>query len=705
MQRVTTTAWALAVLAVAMWTALPVGAQTATPTQPSAEPGAGGYAGGVAGRVNVEIEDRTGVRSGEQPATAEPSIVEPSGAASGTPAGPAPSGAGADTTVRAIKGSKPVTVEGSATFDPILAKEVEYPELPDVGDPIDHPPTPAPVTEFLTYVAESTGWNVVSSPGLSEMTVQIMLKGVRPKAAMEMLQFSGIYYEFDPTTQTLFVMPVEEYLQRRYGALEQAEFRVSYADVTDVEQVLKALMSKTGRLISDPRTGHILVWDTAANIDQMEAAIRRIDVPLEPLVIPLKYVLAEDLLESVEAMLSERGLVQADPRGNTLVVTDLPSRQAEIVKVVEALDHRIQTRSWRLDYVEAKTVLERLEAIIPEEGAVVTMDDDLHQVSVTGPPERLAEVDELIKAWDVPPRQVQIEAFIVTANSTVTRNFGIDWAYFDDIGGTAVAIFSGDQTANPLVQPSDGQRISIGRLPYQLPLRNPLTNQVITDVNGQTVVDPDFRGNHIAAVLDYLNQQGELRILQRPRVTVHDGQTATFERKTRIPYQNVGSSVYGPGTAGADFDSNYVIPLQVEFIDVGTILEVEPRITGQGTILLDIAAEDSSAEVVNVVAGDRVSTIPQKSENTTQTQVLVHDGQTIVIGGLRSDSYEDQETRVPGFGEVPLLGRLFKKTEKRREERELLIFLTRRSWKVSLIRRRNASRTPTQSLRNGFEKA
>src|SRR5690606_9663077 len=157
--------------------------------------------------------------------------------------------------------------------------------------------------------------------------------------------------------------------------------------------------------------------------------VARLDVPLEARVIPLKYMRAEEVIESVAAMLTERGTVQADPRVNTLVVTDLPARQEEIARIVEALDRKLDTRTWHLSYVDPDTVQERRESIFPEEVATSTADEDRRQVSVTGTADIIEQADEVIRSWDIKPRQVRIEAYLVTADVSVTRNFGISWAY------------------------------------------------------------------------------------------------------------------------------------------------------------------------------------------------------------------------------------------------------------------------------------
>lgn len=632
-----------------------------SPTQPAPVPTSERFVSEVAGSV-----------AGPAAGSAETGEARPSTSSSST-AQPA-----ANKNVQVRKQPRrPVTVEGPASFNAHADAPLVYPELPETGEMLTDLPSEGPLVDFLPAISEATGWNVVASSGLNDLTVHFWLKKATPKQALEMLEFTGVYYDFNERTNTLYVMTVEEYLERQYGAIRSEEIVVEHADVIDMEQTLAALKSANGRLVSDPRTGRILVWDTEANIGQMREAVKRLDVPLKPRVFPLKYVQAENLLDSVELMLSERGIVQADPRVNTLVVTDLPSRIEEVARLVEALDRKVATRTWTIGYADVETIQERLESIIPEESGIVTIDKDTHQVSVTALPERIELAAELIAEWDVQPRQVQIEAYLVSADTTVTRNFGIDWAYFDSVGGRAFGIMSGGKVSAPYELPEDGQRISLGRLPYTIPMRNFYAEGgVQRDINGKVVPDPEFQGDNLSVVLDYLNQTGKITILSKPRVTVKDGLEASFERTEELPYQNVGFSTYGLNTNSGNNITSNIIPLQVETVEVGTVLTVKPRIAEDGNIVMEIEAEDSTAERVPVLVGDRVSTIPQKRQNRAETSVVIHDGQTIVIGGLRSASYNDSVERVPVLGELPIVGRLFKSTEKERKERDLLVFLT-----------------------------
>lgn len=597
------------------------------------------------------------------------------------------------TAVQSIRSERrQVTVGGQGAFEPILHKKLPVTALPDVGDAISINATDAPtsVIEVLDTVARATGWNVVASEGIEQKQVRFWVTDVKPRQVMEVLRFNGIHYEFDPETKFLYVMLDGEFLEREYGETRYHEFTIRHADVVDMESILTGLMSQTGRLISDPRTGNILVWDTQANLDAMKEALARLDVPLEPRVFELKYLAAEDLLDTIESMLSERGIAQADPRTNSIVVTDLPSRQDQIGQVLESLDQKLITKTWTLRYASAESVMERLENLIPEEIGTITIDKDTHQVSLTSIPSRVEEVDAMIREWDQKGRQVQIEAFLVSARTSVMRDLSIDWSYFDEIGGTPFSLQSGDSRPDYTSAPASGQRANVGRLPYRAFLRDPITGSLFQELSnpggreagnttGNYILDPEFKGNRVAVVLDYLDSTGKLSILARPRVTVQDGKEAVFENTTDRPFQSVGFTSFGGVVVNDNVQDNIssrVVPGSIEFVKVGTILKVKPRINDEAKILMDIETEESTAEDKVILAAGLASTVPEKTQNKAETQVLVNDGQTIVIGGLRAVTLTDDVEKVPLLGDIPFVGRLFKSTKKDHLDRELAVFLT-----------------------------
>ncbi len=588
-------------------------------------------------------------------------------------AGEAPSGFGVRAqerpTVRTIKSGGAGARAGGqrSPYEPVLNNPVPFVELPTGGQRVSFSASAGPLAlrELLDMVALATDWNIAATEEAEKMQVRIWVNEVEARMALEILQRQGIFYEWDEENKLLTVMTQEEYLQSQYGGLKRQEFSVQYADVTDMESILTSLLSPIGRIVVDPRTGNVIVWDTDDNLTEMERVTKSLDQPLEPRIFHLDYIDTDSILDSVETVLSERGIAHADPRSNTVIVTDLPTRLEQIANVIEALDAQVETRTWTLDYVDEEAISERLEFIVPEEMGGISYDEKTHQISVTAIPTRLQEVDELIEAWDVKPKQVHIKAFIVSAGTDLTRNFGINWAYFDELNGTPFSLQRGTVSADFLNNELTGERFRIGQFPNAVPEYFPGTTTPMTDLEGNTIID-HFRGDDVAVMLEYLHQTKELQILSRPAVTVRDGETAVFEDTEDQPYQEGGYST----RAGSD----YIIPLRVQFLQVGTILEVTPRINEDNNVLMEIRAESSQPgkAAQSKITGE----IPGKKQSAAETLVMAKTGQTIIIGGLQSTSSNDNIDKVPLLGDLPLVGKLFKTTNRTRKDGELMIFLT-----------------------------
>jgi type II secretory pathway component GspD/PulD (secretin) len=641
---------------------------------------------GIASDARGAMSAQSTVTTPEGGGMDQPVLDQGSRSATGTPSQPSMG----VRTVGAGARRAPASI-GEQDWQPMLDNEVPEAAVPDEGQSISINGSVAiPVIEVLDQLQLATGWSIISSPGLEELSVRFWAENVSPRVLLKILREKGIYYEFDADTNLLYVMHETEYLEREYGKLTPAEFTIQHADVIDMESQLRALMSPAGKMIPDPRTGQILVWDTQDNLEAMNEAVLQLDVPLEPQVFPIQYLSADALLDSISAILSERGVAHADPITNTIIVSDLPTRQSQIAKMLASLDVKLDSRTWTLSYAAPEDLAERLEGVLPEDTGFISTDEDTHQITVQATTARIDEIDALITAWDVRQQQVEIAAFLVTADVDVMRSFGIDWSYFGDISGVPVAFQRGSSSPNYTAPgPDSGQRASIGRLPYQEFLRDPITGarRVFlddSDGNGaapdgdEFILDPRFKGNRVAAVLDYLDQTDDLDILARPRVTVQDGEEALFQRIQQRAYQSFGFNTGGvvTGTDTTNINVNRVSPGRVEFVEVGVVLKVLPRINDDGKILLEIEAEDSDANDRVLVSAGLESTVPEKVESKVETEVLVHSGDTIVIGGLRTNSFENMVDQMPLLGDIPLLGRLFRTSSRDHREREFIVFIT-----------------------------
>ncbi|MEJ2701798.1 MAG: secretin N-terminal domain-containing protein [Sedimentisphaerales bacterium] len=160
-----------------------------------------------------------------------------------------------------------------------------------------------------------------------------------------------------------------------------------------------------------------------------------------------------------------------------------------------------------------------------------------------------------------------------------------------------------------------------------------------------------------------LQETGKLNILSRPYILTSNNQTATITVGQQVPYATGESLTNGQSQT------------TTEYRDIGIILEVTPSINPDGLVNMTVRPEISSTTGENVQISENLS-LPVFATRSSETKVAIHDGQTIVIGGLMQDEVHDNVSKVPLLGDIPLLGNLFKRTIKTKDKTELLIFLT-----------------------------
>jgi len=548
------------------------------------------------------------------------------------------------------RGAQATTLGAKGAFEPIKTRPIPFAKVPDEGKRIlKLEAKEMSVLDFLQQLHLSTGWTVMVTPEVKG-SVTAWLGNISVSDALKVLELNGLYYEKEGNI--LYVSTKDEYLLREYGALVKEEFTVKHASLQDIQSVLSSLQSSEGMIIADPRTGKLVVLDTKDNIKYMKEVLASLDVKLEPTAFYLKYAQAEDLLDDIEPMLSERGIVQSDPRTNQLLVTDVAEHIDKIAAVIAKLDIETAKETFVVKHAEPDDISALLETFLPET-SIITSDERTRQVTVTTVADRIDQVRELVAQWDKRMQQVVIEAYILTANTERVRELGINWAYFDNVGDKPVVFQRGMVDLDPTSALSLTERLLIGELPG--------AGEVIS-------------GSHLSAVIDLLAKDNDTDILANPRVLVNDAEIATFKNITKEPYQESGyrGGYYGGGVG----ETGYVVPGRIQFIDVGTTLDVTPRINDEGWIEMEISAEDSTAVQREIQSGTGfATTVPVKTENSIITTVLLQSGETIVIGGLRVDSATKNVDKIPFFGDIPVLGHLFKSTRRDAEDRELLIFI------------------------------
>jgi type IV pilus assembly protein PilQ len=297
-------------------------------------------------------------------------------------------------------------------------------------------------------------------------------------------------------------------------------------------------------------------------------------------------------------------------------------------------------------------------SMLSKRGSVV-VDPRTNQLFVTDIPSKLEEVRKLVQKTDVASRQVLIEARIVEATDTFSKNLGAKLAFgYAGTPNNANFEASGQQTGN--VNSSSATSTATG-----------LISSGLRSVNGNAVSLPAaaINGNtpgsfamtlfnaaatkYIGLELTALEADGKGKIISSPRVVTADQLKAVIEQGTELPYQQATSS-------GAT---------SISFRKANLKLEVTPQITPDGNVILDVDVNKDSVGI-QTTAGFAIDT------KHVQTQVLIDNGGTVVIGGIFQQTQNDVVNKVPLLGDIPVLGNLFKNNSQQNDKTELLIFLT-----------------------------
>lgn len=284
--------------------------------------------------------------------------------------------------------------------------------------------------------------------------------------------------------------------------------------------------------------------------------------------------------------------------------------------------------------------------ILSKRGSL-TADTRTNQLFVSDIPSKLEEVQAFLLKIDIPVRQVMIEARIVEADDTFSRNLGAKLGFASKTNGAGYG-----NTYTNVVSP-----VTQGATWDNSPAISFPANG-INGVNAATVAVSLFNagaGRFLALELSALEADGRGKIVSSPRVVTADNIKALIEQGTEIPYQQATSS-------GAT---------SVSFKKANLKLEVTPKITPDGNIFLDVDVNKDSVGI-QTTNGFAIDT------KHVQTQVLVENGGTVVIGGIYTQNERTDINKVPLLGDIPVLGNLFKSTNKINNRTELLVFLTPR---------------------------
>ncbi|MEX2333501.1 MAG: type IV pilus secretin PilQ, partial [Pseudohongiella sp.] len=348
-----------------------------------------------------------------------------------------------------------------------------------------------------------------------------------------------------------------------------------------------------------------------------------------------------DPWQALETVLRSREL-EKRIRGGLLHVAPMSvflARDGETRRMQEAMA-ALQTEYLQVNYADVAVILALVIGETEASGGLLSgrgsasMDVRTNTLIVRDIAARLADIKKLLRKLDVPVRQVLIETRIVSVSSEIGRQLGARWGAF---------------SAESVQTAPDAESGTLANADAGLALF--ADHQQVSSIAGSVL----RRSLLLELELSALENSGQAELIARPRITTQDNVSANIRSGVRIPYQ-----AQAGGTAGGSI---------TEFVDAVLSLDVTPLITPDDRIIMQLGIRQDS---VASGSGD----IPAINTNTVSTRVLVENGDTLVLGGIFRDEQTREETRTPLLGDVPVLGRLFRRSQQAARRTELLIFIT-----------------------------
>ncbi len=374
--------------------------------------------------------------------------------------------------------------------------------------------------------------------------------------------------------------------------------------------------------------------------------------------------------QALDIVLRTKGLDMRQ-HDNVIIVApadEIAERERRELEAKKQIEELVPLRSEfiQVNYAKAGELAALIgggNALLSERGSVA-IDERTNTLLVQDTAEKLAEVRRLVRQLDIPIRQVLIESRIVIANDDFSRELGVRvgaTGVTDNSSDGLIAVTGSSSGAETIVQSGlnnlqDSGQPFPGNLPSQadrfnvnLPVANPAGRVALAILDSDYLVDLELAA---------LQSEGRGEVISTPRIVTSNQKSASIEQGVEIPYQEAASS----GATATQFKKAVLR------------LEVTPQITPDDRIIMDLlVSNDSVGEQVPSATGGFV---PSIDTNEVNTQVLVKNGETVVLGGIYITDRRNTTNKVPYLGDLPVVGRLFKSTINSSQKSELLVFVT-----------------------------
>ncbi|MEJ5339280.1 MAG: type II secretion system secretin GspD [Aquificaceae bacterium] len=576
----------------------------------------------------------------------------------------------------------------------------------------------ADISLVVKFMSELTGKNIVLDPNVKGNITISSAKPVSLQQAWELFVISLTLQGYGVVEDRNFVrivpiaqaVPLAEPRKPTTGAdIVIYLFTAENTQAVQLQQAIQPFLSPFAKIGIHPQSNTIIIADIARNIEKIKGILRELDSPQKTLRVklyPLQRAKAENVLQSVQGVITALqqqtgvpGIATISKDANAIIVVAREDVQAVVEEVIKTIDQStqvIEDRSFYvlpLKFISAEELQRSLQSLLSgvspavaqpspapqpqpqeirgletplrreqtqqprqpqpipaiqtKEGLRIGFDRGTNSVLIYATPQEFEGLKSLIERLDVRRRQVLIAASVVEMSTSRALELGVRWQAIGSKGGGGFGVGSVQDLYSSILAGNFvlGFINNVGR--------------TIT-IGGSTLFFPD-----LVLLFSLLEKGSGFNLISNPKVLTLDNQTAEIKVGQVVPF-----------ASGVKFDINGQPVITYDYKEVGLDLKITPTIAENNLRLMIGLQVQEIVDFIRPQVGQLSYAVPVTSNRQVNSDVVVENGQTIIIGGLVSTRSINSQEGVPGLKDVPLFGRLFRRDSQTEDKVSLFIFLT-----------------------------
>ncbi len=484
-------------------------------------------------------------------------------------------------------------------------------------------------------------------------------------------------------------IPVIGQNETKYGdTLVTQVIQVENVSAPQLIPLLRPLLPQQGHLVAYPSNNTLIISDTADNVNRLREIITRIDKAdkQETEVIMLQHAAALEILNIINALEHKKATeaaangtngipsIAADERTNSILINGDTNTRLRLRTLIAHLDTPLEetgrTQVVYLHYARAEDLVNVLQGVSDtetknQEGqttpinnnykANIQADASTNSIIITAEPNELKNLQSVIRQLDIRRAQVLVEAIIAEISTDTAKELGVQWLFDGSPNGSGPVGATNFNNAGTSIINLAGAAAQFDK-----------TGELPSDLSAGTFLGIGRFGSNLlnfGVLLRALSADTNVNVLSTPSLLTLDNQEAEIVVGQNVPFV---TGQYTNASTGTDGATNPFQTIQRE--DVGIKLKVSPQINEGHAVQLQIEQEVSSISR-DTTAGFITN------KRSIKTTVIIEDGNMVVLGGLIDENLQQVSQKVPGLGDVPILGSLFRSQSTQKVKRNLMIFL------------------------------